>query len=149
MHCLLICQGLQRFCIEHKVKLSKACNFSQFSPGVWAFAFLLLFDEMWVSYCRSLSFLPSAILSFEKLFSVFCIRVWSLTRIYCLSECLVGMPHSSGGYACFYVLRSKLIYRPFFVQIDHIFLTRVGSETAGGLPGMYIDVLSGSPGTVH
>lgn len=28
-----------------------------------------------------------------------------------------------------------------FLQIDHIFLTRVCSETAGGLPGVFIDVL--------
>lgn len=34
--------------------------------------------------------------------------------------------------------RSNLIYLICFVQIDHIFLTRVCSETAGGLPGMYI-----------
>lgn len=29
-----------------------------------------------------------------------------------------------------------------FLQIDHIFLSRVSSETAGGLPGLFVDVPS-------
>lgn len=72
-------QGLQRFCTEHKIKLSKVCD-----------------------RCYE------AVLTFPV--------------------CLPCQMHS--------LMRASSL---LILQIDHMFLTRVCSETAGGLPGTYVN----------
>lgn len=42
----------------------------------------------------------------------------------------------SGSFSLRVVIELKYFNELFFLQIDHIFLTRVCSETAGGLPGI-------------
>lgn len=81
---LIVMQGLQRFCTEHKIKLSKVSDFFFFKK-------------------RDTN-----------------------THIHIHNQMLMIL-----------LILNKNMTSDIF-QIDHIFLSRVCSETAGGIPGLYL-----------
>lgn len=93
---LISIQGLQRFCTEHGIKLSKVYHVSR---ALTLFCCGVSFTDYWVTRDDSLQ--------------------QFLVSHSCYYQCIVTLTN----------------FHLWFLQIDHIFLSRVCSETAGGLPG--------------
>ena len=99
---------------------------------------ILLFLLMYKSHCRDCNdFVQSIKLSYQryKMSGNFTLFFFLFKSIYKFSFSISVDENNKWHIS---VCRMTLMFW-IFLQIDHIFLSRVCSETAGGLPGLYLD----------